>query len=137
MTKKYNDQVSEHKKRDIEYELTVFLLEQYRSSADINRDLNKLKSGYFLRTLRSLFVSILFLFFSTVPYSISKYSSPKKVHKVEVVNFLNQGLKKPTIKEGKIMAENNEREPTTEKGVKSTFDHYLVLRRLRRVDFLF
>ena len=70
--KKYNDQVSVQKRRDIGYELTVFLLEQYRSSADINRDLNKVKSGYFLRTLRALFISILFLFFSAVPCLISK-----------------------------------------------------------------
>ena len=117
--KKYNNQVSERKKRDTGHKLTVFLLEQYRSSADINRDLNKQKSGYFLRTLRALFISILFLFFTTVPCLISKNSLPEKVHKVEVVNFLNQGLNKPTIKEEQIMAEDNEREPTTDEDLNS------------------
>lgn len=117
--KKYNDQVSEQNKRDIGYELTIFLLEQYRSSTDINRDLNKLKSGYFLRTLRALFISILFLFFTAVPFLISKNSLPEKVHKVEVVNFLKQGLNKQTVKEGKIMAEDNEREDTTDEDLSS------------------
>lgn len=111
--KEYNDHVSQSSKRDIGHELTVFLLEQYRSSTDINRHLNIQKSGYFLWTLRSLFVAILFLILSAVPFSISKYGADEKVHKIEVVNLRDQGVRTPTVKEGKIMAEDDKREPTT------------------------
>ena len=71
---KFNERVSGNRKRDIEHELNVFLIEQYRDSQLVNKSINKQKSGYFVRLLRSLFFSIIALIFTLITLITSDYS---------------------------------------------------------------
>lgn len=93
--KKYNEKVKADKKADIKNELSVFLLEQYCESSDINRDLNKKKTGYFRRTLKALVASALFLFLALMPFMFLKYSrTEQKTQNIAVKDFQ---FKKPVV----------------------------------------
>ena len=93
--KKYNAKIAKDERVDINDELSVFLLSQYCSSSDINRNLNKKKTGYFRRTLKALIVSSLFLFLSFLPFMFLKYSTTDlKMQNIAIKDF---HLKDPVI----------------------------------------
>lgn len=93
--KRYNsDFKNVHNKRDIEHEITVFLLDQYQVATDINGDLNKKKLGYFRRTLIGLFITVIFLCLSIIPFVILKYSDSDDIQKVQITNLYQ---KKPLV----------------------------------------
>lgn len=93
--KKYNEKVEKDKRANIENELSVFLLEQYCSSSDINRDLNKKKTGYFRKTLKALVASALFLLLSLLPFMFLKYST--KEQKMQTIAVKDFHLNKPVV----------------------------------------
>jgi len=84
--KKYNDNEKNTEKRDIEKELIFFLLSQYKISADNNRNLNIVKSGYFRRTIEWLFAAVVFLVIAMPLYFLKTYNLPQKIYKIEIVS---------------------------------------------------
>jgi len=47
---------------DISYELTNYLANHYRDAASVNRENNRIRTGYFTRTFVALYVTLLFVY---------------------------------------------------------------------------
>lgn len=90
--KQYNDDGKHTEKRNIEKELVFFLLHQYKVSADENRNLNKIKSGYFRRVIILLFLSVIFLMVAIPAYFLKTYDLPQKIQKIEIVNLKKEAV---------------------------------------------
>ncbi|MFC1460962.1 hypothetical protein ACFLQR_00395 [Verrucomicrobiota bacterium] len=84
--KTYNDKEENTKKRNIEKELIFFLLNQYKISADDNREANIRKSMYLRKTLISLFISGICLMVAVGAYFFGTVNVPEEIHKVQIIN---------------------------------------------------
>ncbi len=71
----------------VDKQFTSFLLDRYSKATTLNRENNKRKSGYFILTLRSLFVAIIFLICTTIPFFILKIQNGSTIYKIEVMNL--------------------------------------------------
>jgi len=82
----YNEKASD--KIDINVELDELLIEQYRDCAAANNLNNKRKSGYFVRTIISIIISVIFIVLSYVPFLVDKITKTPKPLDVNIENVL-------------------------------------------------
>lgn len=89
---KYIAQLRDYKEKsskpiDISEKMEDFLKSQYIDAASKNRANNKIKNGYFVRALMSIFLASLFLAFLAIPYYALKITEPTKIVYVNVKNL--------------------------------------------------
>ena len=75
--------------RDIHHEFVVFLLNQYRKSADNNMRLNERKAAYFSCTLRAIFLGVVFQMVALCPYVYITYTRTNFIAN-ESIGILNE-----------------------------------------------
>lgn len=85
---KYNAKLTDSSQQiNIDDEFTDFLLKQYTESASMNRKNNKLKTIHFVKMLRGLFVSVVLLFITAIPFFFLQSNVAAKIYKVEILNL--------------------------------------------------
>jgi len=84
---KYNSQVDEKGKMNVDHELTALLIEQYCRCATTNSQNNIRKTGYLRSTSVSLLCAVIIVAISTFPFFILKYQLSSEVQKVEITNL--------------------------------------------------
>ena len=92
LIKNYITELKEYNRKspdkvDIGNEIEDYLKSQYSSAASINRANNIIKSSYFIRALRAIFIASILVFGLAVPFYGLKLKEPQELVRVNVNNF--------------------------------------------------
>lgn len=72
--------------KQIEDDIYNLFKNNYKECVDLNIKSNDIKNNFLLMTSRMLTITLLFLFFSSIPFYVKTYNT-NKVHKVEITNL--------------------------------------------------
>lgn len=98
---------------DIGSEVEDFLKSQYCDAASKNRSNNKIKNGYFIRSLMAVFLAAIFVAFLAIPYYALKITEPVKSIYVNMKN-LSEISKMPNEDQNKDYEDTSIPEPVEE-----------------------
>lgn len=86
----FNDNIGEEEGLDLEEEFYDLLLDQITESVTINSKANRNKITSYNSTSRNLYISLLLLTLTSIPFFVNKYQNTEPVQKVEITNYNNQ-----------------------------------------------
>ncbi len=83
----YNKQVSKNEKIDINTKFENLLFKQFCKCATRNQINNDKKSGYLNSLSRKLSITVILIFFTSIPFFILNFTPENKIQNIRIINF--------------------------------------------------